>query len=426
MSDPLAGTAFDVAVIGGGTAGLAAARTAARSGARTVLFERSDVLGGNAANAFVHTICGLYHAVAEGPARYAHEGFPAHFAERLRRGGAAAEVERAGKVYVLPIFPRPMSAIAATLCRETEELTTCTNAELVGADLSAEPVLRIAHRGSTMNTRASIVVDTSGDGNVAALGGAPFELADADTLQNPSLIFLVSGVDPEETRGFGRLRVSHAIAGAARFTDLPEGCESVMVRPGDEPGQAYVTLNVAKPGAGNYAPLDPALLDEMTKQARANAETLIGFLRRSRPGFRDCRVVEWPRRIGVRETRRIDGRESISRADILDGRRSDDEVAVSTWPIELWNDHRRAHFVYPAGPASVPFGALVSKTFPRLGMAGRCLSASHEALGALRVIGTAMATGEAIGAAAAIAANRGGDLRAVEPAEVRRHISELA
>ncbi len=74
----------------------------------------------------------------------------------------------------------------------------------------------------------------------------------------------------------------------------------------------------------------------------------------------------------------------------------------------------------------MPLGALVSATHPRLGMAGRCLSATHEALGALRVIGTALATGEALGVAAALAAAAGSDLGSIAPARVRAHIQEVA
>ena len=106
----------------------------------------------------------------------------------------------------------------------------------------------------------------------------------------------------------------------------------------------------------------------------------------------------------MRETRRLCGRVELTRADILAGVDDADAVAVSTWPIELWDDHQRPHFAHPKRASSIPLGALVSRSHSRLGMAGRCVSASHDALGALRVIGTSMATGEAIGVAAALAA----------------------
>ena len=107
---------------------------------------------------------------------------------------------------------------------------------------------------------------------------------------------------------------------------------------------------------------------------------------------------------------------------MLSGQRRRDEVALGSWPIELWEDHRRPRYEYQQGPCSIPLGALVSRSHPMLGMAGRCLSATHEALGALRVIGTALATGEAIGVAAALAAIGRTPLGSIDPEHVRERI----
>ena len=126
----------------------------------------------------------------------------------------------------------------------------------------------------------------------------------------------------------------------------------------------------------------------------------------------------------VRVPRRLRGLHRVTDDDVLSGHRRADEVAISTWPVELWQDHRRARFEHPRGPSSVPLGSLVSRSHPWLGMAGRCLSATHEALGALRVIGTALATGEAIGVAAALAADRGSGLDSIAALDVRNHILE--
>jgi len=417
---------YDVAVIGGGSAGIAAAVTAARCGARTLLAERSDVLGGNATQALVHTICGLYLPAAAGEAVHAHPGFPRRFAEELQRVGGAAAAERAGRVYVLPTYPPVLAACAARLCERTAGLEVRSRCELIGTQLatSAQPSRLVLAGDGRREIEAQVVVDASGDAAVGSLGGAEIVDEAPERLQFPSLIFRLRGVDGGAARGFSRLKLSHAVAGAVRFGELPAGCESVLVRPGAEADEVYVTLNVPKLADRAYAPLDADYLDALEENARAGAAVLVDYLRRTRPAFRDATVAAWPRRIGIRETRRLRGECEITRADVLAGRRRDDEVAVSTWPIELWHDHRGARFEYAEGPCSVPLGSLVSRSHPSLGMAGRCLSATHEALGALRVIGTSMATGEAIGAAAALAADGARTLREIDAAEVRAAIGQ--
>jgi hypothetical protein len=195
----------------------------------------------------------------------------------------------------------------------------------------------------------------------------------------------------------------------------------VLVRPGCTPGSAYVTLNLPRPTSHAYAPLDPAQLCELEATARKHAECVASFLR-ERDAFAQSRVAAWPRRIGVREAAHVVGREMLGTEAVRAGRPHPDAVARSSWPIELWHDHRRAAFEYPAGTCDVPLGALVSASHPRLGAAGRCLSASHEALGALRVLGTALATGEAIGVAAALAAQRATTLDEIAASDVRAHI----
>jgi hypothetical protein len=193
------------------------------------------------------------------------------------------------------------------------------------------------------------------------------------------------------------------------------------VRPRVARGHVYVTLNLPRPESG-FDPLSPACIDVLQARARAGAEQLVTWLRQTRAAFEKCHVDAWPARVGIRETRRVRGCVGVSGADVRSGRRRDDEVAVSSWPIELWHDHRRARFEVPAGPCSIPLGALVSRTHPRLAMAGRCLAADHEALGALRVLGTALASGEAAGVAAALAADAGSSLREVAAQQVRDHI----
>ncbi len=412
---------FDVVVIGGGPAGIAAALSSARHGAHTLLVERTAQLGGNAANAFVHTICGLYETSDH--AEPLHPGFPRLLVNELLSVGAASPPVRAGRVYVLPLDPLRFARHVATLCDKTNGLEVATGSELVEAAFdSGDPARLCIDRGASgvHFIAADIVIDSSGDATVASLADAPTAETDANRLQLPSFIFRMAGVDCSQLVGFAKLRVTHALATAARDGAISEQCESVLIRPATRRGEVYVTLNVPRPSA--YRPLDRQHIDALTAQARGAAEQIAKFLRETRPAFAHSRIDAWPRRLGVRETRRVVGRYEMSRQDVLMGRSNPDEVCRSNWPIELWTDHRRARFEYPIGPCSVPLGALISQRCARLGMAGRCLSASHEAAGSLRVIGTALATGEAIGVAAALAADRHSDLDAIAASDVRAQI----
>lgn len=419
---------FDVAVAGGGCAGVAAALAAAGAGARTLLAERSEVLGGNAAQAFVHTICGLYLPAEAGDAQPAHAGFPARFAAGLAQRGGAGAPERAGRVWYLPTDPPRLAAYLRELCERALGLALRLSADLVACAPDGEGGWALRFEGAGP-AAARVLVDATGDATAALRAGAGVEASAPEALQSASYIVRLEGVDTRELPPFARLRATHAVAGAVRARALPPACESVLVRPFGAPrngGEAFLQLNVPKPEDRPYDPLDDAQREALEAGARAAVDAVLAFLRAGQPGFARARVAAWPRRLGVRETRRARGEAVVTRDDVLAGRRRDDEVALSTWPIELWRDHRRARFEHPAGPCSVPLGALVCAGAERLGVAGRCLSATHEALGALRVLGTALATGEAIGTAAALAADRGVSLRAIAPAEVRAHILAVA
>ncbi len=419
---------YDVAVVGGGSAGVAAALAAAASGARVLLVERAARLGGNATQALVHTLCGLYHPGPEGPAP-AHPGLPRRIADALVARDGAGKPEAAGRVFYLPMRPPIFAELLASACRAAPGLELHTGTELVGAALAGAPDApsRLSLRGPGPElVEARVVVDTSGDAVVARCGGADTEMEPPERLQRPSLIFRLEGVEGPAIEGYARLQLTASVARAARRGGLPAECESLVVRSDGRPGSLYATLTLPPLPDRAYAPLDPEHLATLRAEALGWAERVVDFLRADRPGFARARVADWPDRVGVRETRRVVGRARLERDHVLEGRRSADEVALSPWPIELWEDHRRPRLEHPAAACSVPLGALVSRACPVLGMAGRCLSASHEAHGALRVIGTALATGEAVGAAAALAADAGLALGDVSPADVRDRIRTAA
>ena len=421
---------IDVLVVGGGLAGLSAAVTAAAAGADTRLLEKGTMLGGNATQAYVHSFCGLFEPPLEGRFSYVNPGFTPWFVEGLQQAGGALAPEVHGRVGVVPIYPPRLADYALRVVQMFPSLRVQFAADLINLRMERQAGTEIAlaryrqPQGDRM-VHARAVIDASGDATAGQLAGAACETPAGEELQNATLIFRVSGANEAELAGYSRLKLSAAIARGAATGDLPPECDSVLVRPGELPGEAYISLNLPKGSERDYAPLDAGFMHEYTRHAHGLAESLIEFLRSRIPGWSGVRLLAWPCRIGVRESRHLLGRYVMQEADILEAARFPDAVARSSWPIELWRGHKGANFKYPSGVAEIPLRALLSRSYDNLGMAGRCMSGSHMALGALRVLGTAMATGEAIGLAAAQAVNTGCGLAAVSAAQVHEQRNRL-
>ncbi len=422
---------YAVAVIGGGPAGIAAALAAASCGANVLLIERDARLGGNVSQALVHTICGLYLASANRDAVFAHQGLPRFFAETLMADCSAGEVGWAGDASFLPIDPQEFGNLAEHLCGRSVSIDRWMDASLTG--------LALAHgdggmcgidveRSGGLEAHASAwaVVDATGDATAAALAGVQTEYALPDELQHASYIFRIDGVDGAALDHLERARTSLAVARAARTGKVATTAASIVVR-AVSGESVFVTLNLPKPTGRPFDPLDAVAFGHLQDTAARDARQVLAFLLAERGPFRNARPGAWPARVGIRETRRVIGLERLEVADVLEGKRRDDEVCISTWPVELWHSHERVVFRHTAGPSSIPLGCLVADhPGRRLAMAGRCVSASHEALGAIRVIGTSMAMGEAAGVACALAATFRKDLSSIDAAEIRHAIASGA
>jgi hypothetical protein len=182
---------------------------------------------------------------------------------------------------------------------------------------------------------------------------------------------------------------------------LPKGSANLALAPSPQPGEVIGKLTLSA-----IAEELPASRDFMTmaeQEGRRRVLAVTEFLK-ALPPFARAFVSHVAPQVGVRESARAIGRYQLTRDDVLSGRKFEDGIARASWPIELWEDGRLgATYEYLADGAhyDVPLRCLQARDMTNLFVAGRCMSATHEALGSARVIGTCLATGEAVGRAAA-------------------------
>ena len=401
----------DILVAGGGSAGLAAAVAAARCGAHVVLVERHGMLGGMATSANVHSICGLYQlrATETAPLLDSNPGFPREFAQRLIREGGARGPVRMGRLDVVLHRPSSFAHLADRYVDSLPSLTVLLHTEITGVLSNGDGkigVLTLNCRGIRSDWEPSAVIDTTGDAEIAQFSGAACERTPLHKLQRPAYIFALGGVDPDSMSDNGRMAIARAISYAVSGGQIPKAALGIAFRVGVTPQEMWGTIDLAAEGLD---PSNPESLSQMEAHGREIAVVVTDFLKKDLEAFRSAFISAFPARAGIREGYRIKGLEELTEQDVLTGARYHDDVALSSWPIELRETALGPKFRFPEANRScgIRAGCLRSQNVENLFMAGRCISSTHEAQAAVRVIGTCMATGEAAGKAAAAWVNSG-------------------
>lgn len=427
----------DVLVVGGGPAGIAAAVAAARAGARTRLVERFGFLGGNLTAGLVGPCMTSYSL--DGQEQLIRGVFD-EFVRRMEEIGGAMHPSRtqAGDAYagfivyghdkVTPFEPEAAKTTALEMCREAgvELRLHSFVADAVVRDGRVTGVVAVSKSGMEM-LPATVTVDCSADGDVAAAAGVAFHYGrDSDGLAQPMTVFFrVAGVDDEAVERYVR-------AHPGDFRPF----ESVVTKARDE-GR----FPSPRRGVGMYRTLRPGVwrinttrvlgrngtdVTDLTAgevEGRDQVQALVTFFRESLPGFGRCELLDTATVIGVRETRRIDGEYRLELSDLQSGRHFDDTIALCAYPVDIHDPAGAGGGVdESAGTANVyeiPYRSLVPRDVDGLLVAGRSISASHEALAAVRVMPPAFAMGEAAGTAASLAARSGVTPRDVDIAALR-------
>lgn len=382
----------DVLVVGGGSAGVVAAVQAGRLGAKTILVEAGAQMGGAA------TVGGVNSPIL----------FSVHGKPRIQGIGWEWIVKTAqlddGKLSGSHEHWRinaPLFAIMA------EELLMQAGVEIryFEAPSKVEPGAQAPHRwtvttsamGEARTIRCRQLIDCTGNGAVCALAGAE-RMREAEVMPGSLTYTIKHAID---LRKLDKAAVEKKFADAVAKGEM----QASDARHGILSSLGYQ--------AGNYVyDADNSTAATRTDTNLRGRQSVLRMLRfiRSLPGGETAQLTTMFPEVGVRETYRVKGEYVVTVDDYLSGRVWDDSIAFGTYQVDLhkneWKDFDRRH-LQPGVVPTVPLRALIPQGKENLLVAGRCLSADRLAMSGLRVQAVCMATGQAAGAAAALAAKKG-------------------
>ncbi len=418
---------YEVVVLGGGPAGIAAAIAAGRAGRSTVLIERYGFLGGAGTAAGLSTFCGL-HANVAGEHRQVIHGICDDILARIERmGGLNAPHLSVQDRIMAQAYDISAYKIAA------DELILAAKTKLLFHAFAAAAIMRSKNEieavvVETKSGRGAILgqtfIDCSGDGDLAAWAGAPYELGDGKgNFLYPSTMYRISGVDPQKAGRAWELIPKLMEEAEKKGRRFPR--KKPIVRPQKHPTEWRANLTqIRNPDGTAVSGIDAEQLAYGEVEGRRQCWDSFEFIRSVTPGFERAYIVEIAPQLGIRETRRVRGEYMLNEHDILDCADFSDAIGVQGWPVEA-HVSGDVNFVFARkerGFNQLPYRMIVPLAVDNLLVAGRCASMTHGGQSSARVSGPCFVMGQAAGTAADLAIKAGVPPRAVEVKSLQRRL----
>jgi len=413
----------DVAVIGGGLSGVCAAVAASRQGAQTVLVESRPFVGGNGTIGLPIT-----SFRAKGSLPIVVEGLPRELLERTRaKGGFAGNLETDDW---MPIDCEKLQIVLTEILEESGVEVIC-HSPLLSVHRSNGHIesLSLLGKDDPFSLHAKIFVDASGDAALAYKAGltTPMGRSRDGRTQPMTLTFSTGAVETKAFFEAGGPKILGPLWDELRaskpWRNPRQG--SALSWPTEIPGRpAELAWNVTRILVEKGT--DARLLTKAEMEGRLQIQEFVEeFLRPHIPGFAHCYISQIGKQIGVRETRRITGEYELQTKDLLDCRKFPDSIACNSYPVDIHSPDGGSteyrHHSLPEGEYyTIPYRSLVAAGTDNLLASGRCISASHEALSAIRVLSAAMATGQAAGTAASLCIAETTPARSLDPSRLRQ------
>jgi hypothetical protein len=391
----LDGRAYDVVVCGGGTAGIAAACGAAKTGASTLLLERYGFCGGTPVAAMIPSLDASKNC--QDTSIRVVGGIAGELLEELQNMGGMATPDNPPEALV---FHPDFMKIAAERLLKRHSVEVLYYATVVDVAMQGNVITGVeaALRDGRARFRGKVVIDATGDADIVFLAGAPWQ-------HDPSLEALTY-----------HFRLGD-LAGHLNWRELENACRRA-VDAAFEKGliQRYGGPWVVRVADSEFSvnatrvygsPVDPVEITACEMQAREDMLVVWRILREGVPELRHSYIICGATQLHLRESRKMVGEYVLGEKEVLGAARFPDTIGVGAWPIDI---HPTDGFVgvhphkeSPPPPYEIPYRCLVPLEVENLLVAGKPISSTHRAHGSTRQPGTSMATGHAAGVAAALA-----------------------
>lgn len=416
------GVDADVVVVGGGMSGIAAALAASRSGCRVLLAERHGFLGGAATAGSVAQFVGW----ATRAGRRVIRGIADEIAERLEAAGGAAgfdvfTMSTGHRMDRLQYDPEILKVVLDSMLSEAG-VTVLFHCALVGieADDGRVRALRIATQKGALEIRGATFIDASGDMALLDAAGARFLERQPEGLQPATMMFAMAPVDFDAIATLDDAGRKAVVAKGLACGDLPRAALHYSRVPGSD----TAWFNISRV---NVDATDPFSMSAGEMEGRRQALRIAGFLRENLPGCARARLVQTAPQLGIRDTRRVAGDHVLSVGELRTGQAFDDVICCGAYPIDIHHPDGGGLTIEEFGEDHfyrIPLRSLLPEGLVNVAAAGRGISAEADAFAALRVMPTAMATGQAAGTAAALAVEAGGNYRGIDVDDLQARLRD--
>lgn len=389
---------YDVIVAGGGFAGVAAACSAAREGLSVLIIEKNGFLGGAACGCYVNPFM-RYHVTVEDEKRMVSDGLFREVIRRLDEKDAMMENRRSFNEEILKLVFDEMT--------EEYGVEVLFHSYIIDAGTQDGVVKKVtvANKSGITDFEARYFVDATGDADLSVLAGCGFHIGrEQDNLCQPmTLCFRIAGVDSEKLTAEVWKDANELYAKYRQEGKIKNPRENILHFPHVADG--VIHLNSTRVVKLN--PVNAFDVSEAEKTARKQEYELYTFLKENVPGFENSVLLASAPEIGVRESRNIEGEYTLTADDLISCTIFEDAIAAGNYDIDIHNPEGTGTNIYYFKMDeyyTIPFRCLLPKGIKNLLVAGRCISSTHEAQAAYRIMPICCTLGEAAGTAIGVCA----------------------